>query len=171
MLGIDTRPIGKIGFQLLGAKEALGHGKWLEQLRLYCPLNLKSAERYMRLAENCIPAEFRKFDNLSNSTPLSLSSEGRTKMQETIAGRSIQKLYEDFGMEKKKEVKKDISVNKVELAITDMCKQLECLKEHPDPQVAEEAGNRHDALMSAISAIKEADAFIAKNAPDSKLKK
>ncbi len=161
----------EIGFQLLGAKEALGHGKWLEQLRLYCPLNIKSAERYMCLAENCIPAEFRKFDNLSNSTPLSLSPEGRTRMQETIAGRSIQKLYEDFGMEKKKEVKKDISVNKVELAITEMCKRLECLKEHPDPQVAEEAGKRHEALMSAISTIKAADAFITENVPDSKRKK
>ena len=158
----------EIGFQLLGAKEALGHGKWLEQLRLYCPLTIKTAERYMGLAENCIPAEYRKFDNLSNSTPLSLSPEGRSKMQETIGGRSTQRLYEDFGMVKKKEVKKAISVNMVEMAITEMCKRLESLKKHPDPQVAEEAGKRHVTLMSAISTIKEADVFIKRNASDSK---
>lgn len=86
----------QFGHALLHAKAHVSHGQWLPELKVYCEWHARSAERFMRVAEKCVPATHLKFDNLSNLALEPLPDEVEALIREAINGRSFSRLYKDL---------------------------------------------------------------------------
>ncbi len=149
------------GFYLLAAKAKTEHGYWLRDLRRYCWISDRSAERYMRVAEFCIPQEFRQFGTLSNSEPVVLPPEGRAAMKTAIAGRAMGAMYNVSKVVKTKSpLSKDSVIRATQKGVGAILHTLRPLKKHLDAATAEQAKTLAKRLEDARELIEEVDAFL-----------
>jgi hypothetical protein len=149
------------GFYLLAAKAKTEHGYWLKDLRLYCSISDRTAERYMRVAEHCVPKEFRKFDTLPNSEPVVLPPEGRAAMKTAIAGRTMGTMYKVCKVVMTKPpLSKNAAVGAIQRGVGAILKTLQPLKKHLDEATAEQAKTLAKRLEDARELIEEVDAFL-----------
>jgi hypothetical protein len=86
------------GFELIWAKAHVDFGCWLEELKLYCLYSIRSAAKYMRVAERLIPPRFIPPKGRKLAGPANLNQGRRVlcEVRNAINGRAFEKLHDEF---------------------------------------------------------------------------